>query len=62
MTTRKLEAMYVEWLNKRFDPKDKEQLAAFQAWLEREAKGPKRCVTVEEMVAWQRLCETSAKH
>jgi hypothetical protein len=62
MTTRELESLYVEWLNKRFDPEDKEQLAVYQAWLEREVKGPKRCVTVEEVVAWQRLSGEGKRH
>jgi hypothetical protein len=62
MTESDLKAMYVEWLNKHFDPADKEQLGVFQAWLEHRAKDPKRCVTVEEVVAWQRLSEEGKRH
>jgi len=52
-----------QWLAEHLDPEDKEQLAAFQEWMEKGADDPGRCLTVQEVVAgWQRLVEQKKLH
>jgi hypothetical protein len=63
MTKSDMERMCAEWITEHLDPEDKEGLAAFQAWMERGANDPGRCLTVEEAVAaWQRLVEQRKMH
>jgi len=63
VTNSKLEEVYAKWLTERFDLEDKEQLAAFQVWLERGPKDPNRSVTVQQVVAaWQKVIERQKMH